>query len=224
MKVYLHPVSTTSRPILLFIADHGLDPEVKVVDLFSGEQQSEAYAAINPNRMVPVLEDGDFRLTESSAILKYLADKVGSPAYPKELRGRARVNEMMDWFATNLCRDFNYGLVYPQVFPQLRRADPTVQAATIAWGKENGRRWLKILDEHLIGPEKAYLCGGETTLADYVGAPMLTAGELVGCDFAPWPNVARWLGNMKGGPNWAKVNDTFYGLVESVKKDELVRI
>jgi glutathione S-transferase len=224
MKVYLHPVSTTSRPILLFAADSGLDLEVKVVDLFSGEHLGEAYAAINPNHMVPVLEDGDFRLTESSAILKYLADKIGSPAYPKAPRMRARVNEMMDWFTTNFCRDFNYGLVYPQVFPSLRRADLTVQAATIAWGRENARRWLKILDESLIGPSKPYLCGNDVTLADYVGAPMLTAGELVGCDFAPWPNVVRWLGNMKRGRNWTKANDAFYGLVESVKKDDLEKI
>jgi len=224
MKVYLHPVSSTSRPILLFAADNKLDLEVKVVDLFSGEQLGEAYAAINPSRMVPVLEDGDFHLTESSAILKYLADKIGSPAYPKDLRPRARVNEMMDWFTTNFCRDFNYGLVYPQVFPSLRRADPNVQAATIAWGKEKAIGWLKILEESLIGPGKPYLCGGDITLADYVAAPMLTAGELVGFDFARWPNVARWLGNMKRGPNWAKVNDAFYGLVEQVRNNRFEAI
>jgi glutathione S-transferase len=224
MKVYLHPVSTTSRPILLFAADHDLDLDVKVVDLFTGEQQSAAYAAINPNCMVPVLEDGDFRLTESSAILQYLADKIDSPAYPKDPRKRARVNEMMAWFATNLCRDFNYGLVYPQVFPNLRRADPTVQAGHIEWGREHARRWLTILDQHLIGPDKPYLCGDEVTLADYVGAAMLTSGELVGCDFSPWPNVARWLDNMKRRPNWAKVNDAFYGLVESVPKEGMATL
>ena len=57
----------------------------------TGEHMKPAYAAINPNRLVPVLEDGDFRLTESSAILKYLADKIDSPAYPKDLQeARAR--------------------------------------------------------------------------------------------------------------------------------------
>jgi hypothetical protein len=50
---------------------------------------------------------------------------------------------------------------------------------------------------------------------------MLTVGELVGSDFSRWPNVARWLGNMKQGRNWAKVNDQFYRLVESVNKAEL---
>ena len=54
------------------------------------------FSAINPNQAVPVLQDGEFRLTESSAILKYLADRVGSPSYPRKLQMRARVNEAMD--------------------------------------------------------------------------------------------------------------------------------
>ena len=75
MKLYYHPVSTTSRPIMLFAAEAGIDLEYQVVDLMTGEHMGDAYAAINPNKQVPVLEDGNFRMTESSAILKYLAEK-----------------------------------------------------------------------------------------------------------------------------------------------------
>jgi glutathione S-transferase len=82
-----------------------------------------------------MLED-DFRLTESSAILKYLADKTGSPAYPSDPRQRARVNEMMDWFNTGLYRELGYGFIYPQVFPYYRRATDELQAGTIAWGRK----------------------------------------------------------------------------------------
>ena len=78
---------------------------MQVVDLFTGEHTQPPFEAINPNHLVPVLEDGDFRLTESSAILKYLADKTGSPLYPKDLQQRARVNERMDWVNTQLCRE-----------------------------------------------------------------------------------------------------------------------
>ena len=81
---------------MLFCAESGIDADFQVVDLFTGEHTKPPYEGINPNRLVPLLEDGDFRLTESSAILKYLAEKSGSPAYPKDLRQRARVNERMD--------------------------------------------------------------------------------------------------------------------------------
>ena len=60
MKLYYHPVSTTSRPIMLFAAVNEIVLDFKVVDLFTGEHLQPAYAVINPNRLVPVLEDGDF--------------------------------------------------------------------------------------------------------------------------------------------------------------------
>ena len=103
MKIYYHPASTTSRPLVLFAAENGMDVDFQVVDLFTGEHYKAPFEAINPNHLVPVLEDGDFRLTESSAILKYLADKINSPAYPRDLQQRARVNERMDWINTQLC-------------------------------------------------------------------------------------------------------------------------
>jgi hypothetical protein len=68
-----------------------------------------------------MLEDGDFRLTESSAILKYLADKRDLPSYPKDSKKRAQVNEVMDWLNTQFYRDFGYGLIYPQLFPNHKR-------------------------------------------------------------------------------------------------------
>ena len=174
MKLYYHPVSTTSRSIMMFAADSGIALEYQLVDLFKGEHLQPAFTAINPNQLVPVLEDGDFRLTESSAILKYLAEKTGSPAYPRDLRQRARVNERMDWFNTSLSRDLMYGFVYPQSLPHHKRQDDATQANTLAWGRKNARRWLGILDEQLIGPNNAYVCGDAITLADYMGAAMLS--------------------------------------------------
>jgi glutathione S-transferase len=210
MKLYYHPVSTTCRPIMLFAAESGIDLEFELVDLFKGEHLAEAYCTVNPSRQVPVLEDGDFRLTESASILRYLADTVDSPAYPKDFRKRARVNEMMDWFNTGLYRDLGYGLVYPQVLPHCRRAEEKVQAATIAWGRDKSRAWLKILDENLIGPRNAFVCGDSITLADYLGAAFLTVGEVIRLDYAPWPNVKRWLDRMKTRPSWSPVNEGFY--------------
>ena len=91
MKLYYHPVSTVSRPVLLLISEAAIKVDLEVVDLFGGAHLKQPFAAINPSRQVPVLDDDGFVLTESSAILKYLAEKVGAPTYPSDLRQRARI-------------------------------------------------------------------------------------------------------------------------------------
>ena len=225
MKLYYHPVSTTSRPVVLFAAESGIDLDLQIVDLFTGAQYQPPFEAINPSHQVPVLDDGDFRLTESSSILKYLADKIGSPAYPKDARKRAHVNERMDWFNTGFYRDFSYGFVYPQIFPFMKRSDDVVQSGTIAYGKDKALGWLKVLDESLIGPRSAFLCGDELTIADYLGSMMVLGGEVIDCKFGAYPNISRWLGNMKVLKSWAKVNEAFYKyVVDPNKGKEFVQL
>ena len=221
MRIYYHPASTTSRPLMLFAAENGVDAEFQMVDLFTGEHFKPPFEAINPNHLVPVLEDGDFRLTESSSILKYLADKIDSPAYPKELKQRARVNERMDWINTQMCRDFAYGFVYPQIFPLHKRPGNEVQTATLAWGKERAKGWMKVLDEHLIGPKNGFLCGEQITIADYFGASFVALGDAIRCNYSAYPNVSRWLGNMKRLKSWNKVNETINGYAASLKEAQL---
>ena len=222
MKLYFHPASTTSRIVQLFALDQGIDLDYQVVDLFTGAHLKPEFATINPSCLVPVLEDGDFRLTESSAILKYLADKAGSPAYPKDLKSRARVNEMMDWFNSNFYKDIGYGLTYPQLFPHHQRPGDAVQAGTLEWGKQRTASWLKILDEKLLGPNKAYLCGDAITLADYLGVEMLCVGELVRCNYTGYPNIDRWLRNMRKLKSWAKVHEVIDGYAASLKDKSFV--
>lgn len=217
MKIYFHPASTTSRPLMLFAAESGIQADFQVVDLFTGEHMKPPYAGMNPNKLVPMLEDGDFRLTESSAILKYLADKAGSSAYPKDLQRRARVNERMDWINTQLCRDLAYGLVYPQIFPGHKRQSEEAQRATLAWAKERAAAWMQVLDSHMLGSGNAYLCGAEITIADYYAAPFVALAEAVGSDLAAYPNVKRWLGRMKQLKSWAKVNEVISGYAASLK-------
>lgn len=217
MKLYYHPASTTSRPLMLFAAESGIPLEMQVVDLFTGEHVQPPYEAINPNRLVPVLEDGGFRLTESSSILKYLAEKAGSPAYPKDLQARARVNERMDWVNTQLNRDLAYGLVYPQAFPNHKRPSDEQQSGTLAWAKERAAGWLKVLDGHILGGGKAFLCGADMTIADYYAAPFVALTGVIRCDLAPYPNVSRWMGKMKALKHWAKTNEVIDGFAASLK-------
>jgi glutathione S-transferase len=223
MKLHFHPVSTASRPVVLFCEEAKIQYEPVVVDLMSGEHLREPFIKMNPSHMVPVLEDGDFVLTESSAILKYLADKVDSPAYPKDLKKRARVNERMDWINTNFYRELAYHLVYPQVFPHHARTPDVAQTATLSWGKEKAEHWLEILDKSIIGSNK-YLCGDEITIADYFGAEVMSCADLIRASFAKYPNVDRWMKTMRALPSWKKVNEALDGFAASLKGKPFVTI
>ena len=59
----------------------------------------------------------------------------------------ARVNERMDCINTQYCRDFAYGLVYPQVFAFHKRRSDEAQAATLQWAKERAQGWAQVLDQ-----------------------------------------------------------------------------
>jgi len=210
MKLYFHPISTACRPVMLFAADENIALDTQVIDLFKGEHRQPAYLAVNPSGQIPTLEDGDFRLTESAAILKYLAEKSGSRAYPADAKQRARVNEMMDWFNTGLYRDLGYGLIYSQTLPDYIYSDTAVQSATLARAQKKANHWLGVLDRSLIGATKKFVCGNDITLADYFGVCIVTVGEVAHLRYDAYPNVMRWINTMKARPNWTKVNEGFY--------------
>jgi glutathione S-transferase len=210
--------------VRLFCAESGIVLDEEVVDLMTGAHHKEPYASLNPSRQVPLLVDGDMRLTESSAILKYLADKHDSPAYPKDLQKRAKVNEMMDWLNTGLMRDLGYNMVYPQLYPHHKRRSDEAQAGTIAWGQAGARKWLLLLDQHWLGGGQTYLCGDQITIADYFGASAVTLAELIDCDLNQFPNVSRWLLKMKSLKNWDSVNQVFSAMVAGNKGKSFERV
>ena len=224
MKLYYHPISTTSRPIMLFAAEAGIPLEMQVVDLFTGEHLQPPYSGVNPNRMVPALEDGDFRLSENSAILKYLADKVGSPAYPNDLQQRARVNERMDWTNTQLCSDLCYGLIYPQIFDAHKRRSDEAQAATLERARERAKVWLAVLNDHILGANNNFLCGDAITIADYHASSYVALAELTGTDYSAYPNVKKWLDRMKSLKSWKSVNQVVDGFAASLKGKPMVAV
>jgi glutathione S-transferase len=223
MKLHFNPVSTASRPVVLFCAEANIAYDPVVVDLMKGAHYEEPFVTLNPSKQVPVLEDGDFVLTESSAILKYLAEKIGSPAYPKDLKVRARVNERMDWFNTQHYREWGYHLIYPQTFPHHVRPTEEAQRATIEWGRDKSEAWLKVLNENVIGSHK-YLCGDSITIADYFGAEILAAGDLIGVTYTRFPNVDRWMSIMRALPGWKKTNEATDGFAASLRGKKFVTI
>jgi len=124
---------------------------------------SPEFLALNPNGLVPVIEDENGVLWGSNPICRYLAAKAGrDDLLPADPAGRARVDQWMDWQATEL----NYSASY--AFLALVRENPAYQdAAQIATSLAAWDRMMGVLDDHLAenGP---YVCGKDFTLADIV--------------------------------------------------------
>ena len=96
MKLYYHPVSTVSRPVLLLLDEARIDVELEVVDLFKGAHLQAPYAAINPSRQVPVLDDDGVVVSDSNAILVYLAKKAARTDWlPEDAQGAAAVQRWL---------------------------------------------------------------------------------------------------------------------------------
>lgn len=106
--LYHHPVSVPSRAALLAIRNIGLDVEVKVINIYTGEQNTPEYLRLNPLHQVPVYADDEAVVTESRAIICYLAS-VANKFYPTDLKKRALVDSRLFFDATNsfpAIRDF----------------------------------------------------------------------------------------------------------------------
>lgn len=163
LKLLGKPTSINVRKVLWTLAETGLPYERE--DWGDGYRATSApeFLALNPNAMVPVLVDGDFVLWESNSICRYLSGKAGrSDLLPAEPQARARVEQWMDWQATDLNTSWRYAFM-GLVRQHAAFTDPAqVAASAAAWNRNVG-----ILERHFAthGP---YAAGEHFTLADIV--------------------------------------------------------
>ncbi len=104
--------SINVRKVLWTCAEIGLPFERE--DWGSGFQPTDTaeFLALNPNAMVPVIQDGDVTLWESNTIIRYLANRYGhSTLYPDTAIERARVDQWIDWQASDLNRAWSYAFM-----------------------------------------------------------------------------------------------------------------
>jgi len=125
--------------------------------------QTPEFQALNPNAMVPVIQDGDFVLWESNTICRYLAGRQGrSDLLPTAPAERARIEQWMDWQATELNNAWRYA------FMSLVRQSPAhTEPQLLAHSVAEWNRHMGMLDAQLARTG-AYAAGAEFTLADVV--------------------------------------------------------
>ncbi|XP_048467614.1 glutathione S-transferase theta-3-like [Rhincodon typus] len=172
LQLYIDLVSQPCRSVYLFIQKNNIPFELKEVQLLAGEQHSEEFRKVNLLGKVPVIKDGDFTLTESVAILKYLAGRYKTPDhwYPADLQSRARVDEYLDWQHTSLRPLAGKIFMMKALFPVVTGA-PCPEEKMVEAQDELAQVLKKFQEKFL--QEKPYIVGAEISLADLVAVAEL---------------------------------------------------
>jgi glutathione S-transferase len=122
---------------------------------------SAAFRALNPNALVPVIDDDGFVLWESNSIIRYLAARHGAcHLYPAEPQRRARVDQWIDWQATELNNSWTYAFMGLVRQSPLHQDAAAIERSTAAWSRN-----IAILDRQLDATG-AFVAGDAFTLAD----------------------------------------------------------
>jgi glutathione S-transferase len=193
MKLYYHPLSTFSRRVRIALLEKNIPAELVVVDLFSREHRGPAYLALNPYGRVPTLQEDDFVLCESSAILEYLeATHPSPPLVPADARSRALVSMHMKLCDLQMARPAGTIIFAKRFMPKDRWDEPAMAQA-----KRDIEKHLGILEMQLHGQQ--YLVGGHYSLAEVCYTPFVEFLPLMEMD--PPPAVAAWARSMLERPS-----------------------
>ena len=202
MKLHVFPPSPRATKVLALARHLELDVEVRIVDLLKGEQNTPEFAALNPNKRMPVLEDDGFVVWESNAILQYLASKKPrSGVWPPDAKGQATVLQWHSWDASHwfpACATLAFERVLK---PLTGQGEPDL--VKVAEGEEAFHRCAAVLDTHLRG--RKWLLDNELTIADFaVGAPLAVA-QRAQYPLAKYGEIKRWYDAIASLPAWRDV-------------------
>jgi glutathione S-transferase len=151
----------------------GVDFEPITVDLVAGEHRRPEFLRINPAGRVPVLVDGELVLTESVAIVMYLAEKYPDRGFlPTDPVERAEVNRWLLFTATELEQPLWRISRHTAIYPERDRLPADVTLA----GKEF-RAMAEIVERHM--QQRQFVVGNTVTVADFVLAYTLDWGNEV---------------------------------------------
>ena len=194
LTLWGRPSSANVQKVLWALAELGLPYEHRLVGGAYGGLDEPHYRSMNPNRLVPTLQDGDLVVWESHAILRYLAAAYGVETLWREnVRERAIVDQWTDWTATT------FQPAWIAVFWLLVRT-PSEQhdRKAIAAACAKAVSALRILDAHLA--DRDYLTGNRLSYADIAAGVALYRWFTMEIDRPAMPGVENWYRRLEQRP------------------------
>ncbi|XP_065664287.1 glutathione S-transferase theta-3 [Hydra vulgaris] len=177
LKIFYDAMSQPSRSVLLFLKCTKIPYVPVLVDIAKGGTRTAEYKLISPSQKVPAMQDGDFLLMESSAILKYLCEtrNVDSHWYPKNQMERSKVDEYLAWHHLNL-RSGASGIVFKSIFKPMLTGQPP---SDVTSELKLFQKCLEMFDSYFL-KNTLYISGNEVSIADLLALTEFSQLELLG--------------------------------------------
>lgn len=192
MKLYGFPPTRAMR-VEWVLRELELEFEYVQVDVTKGELRTPEFLALNPAGKLPVLDDGGFVLTESIAIVLYLAEKHPQKGFvPTGLKERAELNRWLFFTATELEQPVWRIQRNTHGYPPERRLPGEIENA-----RQDFLAMAQVMEKHLEG--RVTLVGDVVTVADFVAAYTLDMASLVNL-LDDSPNLRAYLERMYARP------------------------
>ncbi|POM73145.1 Glutathione transferase, theta class [Phytophthora palmivora] len=214
IKLYANLISQPSRAAEWVMRLKKLDHEFVVADFGTAIFKSPEFLALNPNGLIPVLQDGDFSLFEGNAIMPYLAEKFGwTDLYPTDVQAHAKVNQYLHWHHTN-ARLITPKVLVPLLHTKQNIATPE-EAVFIKDTPALITKQVELMEKFLI---KDFVAETDhPTIADIAAYCEFVQVELMGIyDFSKYPKFSAWLKRMKAVPHHDEIHEPLDQFLTSI--------
>jgi maleylacetoacetate isomerase len=187
MRLYDYWRSSAAYRVRIALNFKGLAYEPVPVDLRAGAQRTPEFLEINPQGLVPVLEDEGVRLTQSLPILNYLEERYPEPALlPRDAPGRATARAIAVAIACEI-----HPLNNLRVLQYLERELGLGEAQRLAWYRHWMAEGLGPIEAMLARSAGAFCVGDAPSLADVCLVPQVYNARRYQCDLEPYPRIRR---------------------------------
>ena len=186
MKLHNYFRSSASFRVRIALELKALPYDYVAVHIARGQHKGSDYAALAADQLVPLLEDGDKRLSQSMAIIEYLDEMHPEPPLlPADALGRAQVRALAQSIACEIHPMNNL-----RVLKYLVRELKVGEDAKNRWYRHWVRDGLESFERQLAQlPARPYCCGDTPSLADCCLVPQIFNGRRFDCDFSGLPRT-----------------------------------
>jgi glutathione S-transferase len=196
LKVWGRPTSSNVQKVMWGVAEIGLPVERIDIGGPFGKNREAAYLAMNPNGLVPTIEEEDgYTLWESNSILRYLAAKHGSSLEPTDLRVRAEAQKWMDWQLTVMAP-----AIMPLFWGMVRTPPAERNMKAIEESKARTGEAARMLDDQLARTQ--FVAGGDFSYGDIPVGIMVWRYRELTPERPAFANLERWFAAIAARPGF----------------------